>query len=146
MRLKLILPRVEPTHIEPPKKCRYPGCRGRGFRFHQSVNKAVRDTEYPNVPTHRYECFKCRRTFRVYPRGVSRAQTSQRVQGLAVMLYLLGLSYGAVSLVLEALGVYMCKSRVYAIVQAAAERVPGLKREQVFKDVQTPGLGPMLSA
>jgi hypothetical protein len=57
------------------------------------------------------------------------------------MLYLLGLSYGAVSLALEALGAYMCKSRVYDAVQAAAERVPGLKREAVFAGLKTPALG-----
>jgi hypothetical protein len=57
------------------------------------------------------------------------------------MLYMLGLSYGAVSLALEGLGVYLCKSRVYEVVQAAAERVPGLKQEQVFKGIRTPALG-----
>jgi transposase-like protein len=57
------------------------------------------------------------------------------------MLYLLGLSYGAVSLALEALGVYICKSRVYDAVQAVAERVPGLKREKVFDGLKTPALG-----
>jgi transposase-like protein len=54
---------------------------------------------------------------------------------------MLGLSYGAVSLALEALGVYLCKSRVYEVVQAAAERVPGLKQEQVFKGIRTSALG-----
>jgi hypothetical protein len=54
---------------------------------------------------------------------------------------MLGLSYGAVSLALEGLGVYLCKSRVYEVVQAAAERVPGLKQEQVFKGIRTPALG-----
>jgi hypothetical protein len=54
---------------------------------------------------------------------------------------MLGLSYGAVSLVLEALGAYLCKSRVYEVVQAAAERVPGLKREQIFGGGRTPALG-----
>jgi hypothetical protein len=43
--------------------------------------------------------------------------------------------------VLEALGAYLCKSRVYDVVQAAAERVPGLKRERIFEGVQTPALG-----
>ena len=38
-------------------------------------------------------------------KGVSKAQVSDRVKGLAVMLYLLGLSYGAVSLAMESLGV-----------------------------------------
>jgi transposase InsO family protein len=63
------------------------------------------------------------------------------VKGLAVMLYLLGLSYGAASILLEALGVYLCKSRVYDAVQAAAQRVPGLKRHQVFEEVRTSALG-----
>ncbi|HEY6409831.1 MAG TPA: hypothetical protein VIY29_20420 [Ktedonobacteraceae bacterium] len=51
------------------------------------------------------------------------------VKGLAVMLYLLGLSSGAVSLALEGLGVYLCKSRVSDAVQEAAKRVPGWHRE-----------------
>jgi hypothetical protein len=79
---------------------------------------------------------------RVYPTGVNHAPTSQRVKGLVVMPCLLGLSYGAVALALEALGVYMCKSQVYEAIQAAAKRVPGLKRRQVFAGVQTPAVGP----
>jgi hypothetical protein len=57
------------------------------------------------------------------------------------MLYLLGLSYGAVSLALEALGAYLCKSQVYEVVQTAAERVSGLRREEIFKGIRTPALG-----
>jgi hypothetical protein len=67
------------------------------------------------------------------------------VKGLAVMLYLLGLSYGAVSLALDGLGISLCKSRVYDAVQEAAQRVPGLKRDQVFSRLQTPALGGDLS-
>jgi len=63
-----------------------------------------------------------------------------------VLLYLLGLSYGAVSLALDALGMYMCKSRVYDAVQAVAERVPGLKRERVFAGLKTPALGADLTS
>jgi len=72
---------------------------------------------------------------------VTQAQTSQRVKGLGVMLYLLGLSYGATSLALEALGVYMSKTSVYEAVQAAAEKVPGMKRNEVFARLRTPALG-----
>src|SRR6266702_765245 len=57
------------------------------------------------------------------------------------MLYLLGLSYGAVSLALEGLGVYLCKSRIYDAVQETAKLVPGLTRDQVFAGVKTPALG-----
>lgn len=141
MRLKLILPRVVATEIQPPMQCPYPGCGGQRFRFHQAVRKPLRDTRYLEVEAHRYQCLRCGRTWRVYPKGVTGAQTSLRVKGLAVLLYLLGLSYGAVSLALDALGVYLCKSGVYDAVQAVAERVPGLKRTQVFAGVQTPALG-----
>jgi hypothetical protein len=37
----------------------------------------------------------------------------------------------------DPLGVYVCKSRVYDAVQAAAERVPGMTRDQVFENVRT---------
>ena len=140
MRLLLILPRVEPNQMIPPSTCPHERCQGRHFHFHQSVTKRLVDTVYQEVEVHRYQCLRCQRTFRVYPPGVTGAHTSQRVKGLAVLLYMLGLSYGAASLALEALGVYMCKSRVYDAVQAAAERVPGLKQGDVVEKMRTPVL------
>jgi hypothetical protein len=101
----------------------------------------VKDTVYRSVIAYRYQCLRCGRTFRVYPQGVNQAHTSQRVKGLGVMLYVLGLSYGAVSITLDALGAYMSKTCVYDAVQAAAERVPGLKQNQVFEGVRTLALG-----
>jgi hypothetical protein len=141
MRLQLILPRVEPEEIKPPSECAYEGCDGTRFQFWQAVEKPVRDTKHSRVVAHRYQCLRCFRTHRVYPKGVSQDHISQRVKGLGILLYLLGLSYGAVSLALDALGVYMCKSRVYDAVQAVAERVPGMKRDQVFEHIRTPALG-----
>jgi transposase-like protein len=141
MRLQMLLPKVEPEQLTPPTKCSNEKCPGTHFRERQEVAKAVRDTRYEQVTARRYECLRCHRTFRVYPVGVSRAQVSMRVKGLAVIFYLLGLSYGAVSLVLEALGTYWCKSQVYEAVQAVAQRVPGLQRQQVFQGVRTPTLG-----
>jgi hypothetical protein len=141
MRLELRVPAVKPDEISVPTACPHGHCGGRHFRLHQVVAKSVRDTLVAQVSARRYQCLRCRRTFRVYPTGVSQAPTSQRLKGLAVMLYLLGLSYGAVALALEALGVYVCKTQVYEAVQAAARRVPGLKRRQVFGAVRTPALG-----
>jgi len=146
MRLQLILPRVEPAVLKVPSVCPYKDCQGKHFEHHQEVVKPLKDTLYESVPAHRYRCLRCGRTFRVYPQGVTHAQTSQRVKGLAVLLYLLGLSYGAVSLTLEALGVYMAKSSVYEAVQAAAKKVPGLKRQEVFAGVRTPALGSDLTS
>jgi hypothetical protein len=57
------------------------------------------------------------------------------------MLYLLGLSYDAVSLALEAIGAYTCKSRVYDTVQAHTPRLSGLRCEQVFAGSKTPTWG-----
>ena len=141
MRLQLILPQVQPTEFEEPTVCPHKGCQGKYYEHHQEVDKLLKDTTYRVVSAHRYRCLRCKKTFRVYPHGVTQAQTSQRVKGLAVMLYLLGLSYGATSLALEALGVYMSKSSVYEAVQAAAEKVPGLERNKVFAELRTPALG-----
>jgi hypothetical protein len=58
-----------------------------------------------------------------------------------VLLYLLRVSYGATAIALEALGVSLCKSRIYDAVQETAKLVPGLKRDQVFAGVKTPALG-----
>jgi hypothetical protein len=41
----------------------------------------------------------------------------------------LGLSYGAAAIVLGALGIGIGKTSVYRAVQAAAEKVPGMKQQ-----------------
>lgn len=146
MRLRIVLPKVKPESIAVPTQCVAKTCGGRAFHLRQEVVKPLRDTVYHEVQAHRYECLRCHRTFRVYPQGVTRDLTSQRVKGLAVMLSLLGLSYGAVSLALDGLGVSLCKSRVYDAVQEASKRVPGLKRDEVFSGIKTPALGADLTS
>jgi transposase-like protein len=146
MRLKLILPVVEPEQFEEPKRCRDPKCGGKQFLPWQAVKKNVRDSEYEEVTARRYKCLRCGRTFRVYPQGVQAGQVSQRVKGMAVMLYLLGLSYGAVELMLAALGVSLSKSSVYRAVQATAEAVPGMKRTEILNGYQTRALGADLTS
>jgi len=61
------------------------------------VKKPLRDTKYAQVVAHRYQCLRCFRT--------------QHVKQLGILLYLLGLSYGAVSLALAALGDRLLISR-----------------------------------
>ena len=131
MRLKLLLPPVEPDVYREPTACPYEGCDGSHFKLRQDWPKPLRDTVLTEVVARRYECLRCGRTFRVYPIGVSGAQSSARLKGFGVLLYLLGLSYGAVSLALEALGHRLSKSAVYYAVQAAGEKVPGLRRDAV---------------
>ena len=145
MRLKLILPVVDVEKYNRPEECPY-GCGGKAFWLRQEVHKSVRDSTHSEVIARRYECLHCRRTFRVYPQGINQKQFSQRAIGLAVMLYLLGLSYGAVVLLLEALGLWIGKTTVYEAVQAMAERVPGMKQSHLLDDYRTPALGADLTS
>jgi transposase-like protein len=103
MRLELILPQENATEHKKSSVCPYEDCQGRHSEHHQALDKPLKDPKYPAVAAHRYRCLRCRRTFRVYPQGVTLAQTSQWVKGLGRMLYLLGPSFGTVALDLEAL-------------------------------------------
>ena len=120
-----------PRSIRPCAGCPYPGCGSQHVQFRQAVRKPLRDTQLTEVVAHRYQCPRCGHTFRVYPVGVSHDQTSDRLQGMAVLLYVLGLSYGAVALALEAFGCPLRKVAVYYAVQAAGARVAGLRRAAV---------------
>jgi hypothetical protein len=131
MRLKLLLPRVEPSEFEEPSVCQKANCGGKRFHLRQEVRKPVRETVYRAVTARRYECLGCGQTFRVYPLGISDDQTSRRLKGLAVLFYIMGLSYGAVALVLPVLGHPLGKTAVYEAVQAAGEKVKGLRRDAV---------------
>jgi transposase-like protein len=141
MRLKLLLPEVKPTEFEKPRNCPTQGCRGMRYHPRQEVEKKVVDTKYREVSAWRYECSKCGCTFRVYPKGVGKKQMSHRVNGIAVMLYVLGLSYGAVAIVMEALGIGLGKTSVYRVVQAAAEKVPGMKQHKILDGYRTKAVG-----
>ena len=145
MRLKLILPVVEVEKYKHPTECPYE-CGGKEFILRQTVIKKVCDTVHEEVEARRYKCLRCQRTFRVYPQGVDHRRFSQRAIGMAVMLYLLGLSYGAVTLMLEALGLYMGKTTVYEAVQAMAERVPGMKQASLLQGYRTSALGADLTS
>jgi hypothetical protein len=139
MRLKLLLPRVEPSEFEEPGVCPNAKCGGKRFHLRQEVRKPVRDTVYSEVTARRYECLRCGQTFRVYPLGISDDQTSRRLKGLAVLFYIMGRSYGAVALVLTALGHPLGKMAVYAAVQAAGAKVKGLPRRDEGASLQRHG-------
>lgn len=141
MRLNLILPKVLPEQIARPEKCPNEKCKGKHFKVHQEVKKSIRDSQYEEVIAIRYECLKCKRTFRVYPQGVLPGQISQRVKGMAVMLYILGLSYGAVAIMMEAMGVFLSKTSVYRAVQSAGEAIPGMKRNEIVNGYRTRAVG-----
>jgi len=133
VRIKVRLPRVDPERYEWPVECPYKGCDGRRFKAHgiKGETKAIRDPQVKEVATHRRRCLKCGRTFRVYPRGVSGRQQSERLQAISVLLYVLGLSYGGVEDFLEAIGAPLGKTTVYTNVQEAGVASRQRQREEL---------------
>ncbi len=130
MRLRVCIPQAMPTVAKVPEVCPYPDCAGKHFKRHQKrCRKPLRDTQYSEVEAQRWRCLHCGRTHRVYPRGVNGSQHSERLKGLAILLYVLGLSYGGVEDVLVALAVPLGKSTVYRDVQAAGEQAQRLRQE-----------------
>lgn len=142
MHLNVRLPKVEPTHIEPPTLCplrdrKNPKkCNGTHFKEHQlRCRKPLRDTRHTQVTAQRYRCLKCNRTFRVYPSGVSHAHQSDTLNGLSVLLYVLGLSYQGVSDLLDALQYPLSKTAVYNNVQAAGQTAIQLREQWLHTQV-----------
>jgi transposase-like protein len=131
------LPEVKADEYQLPSECRYEDCDGQYFKAHQlRCAKPVQDPDWAQVNAKRYKCLKCKRTFRVYPRGVSGAHRSERLKGIGVMLYVLGISYGGVEDALLAFGWAGSKSSVYRDVQAAGEAVRRLRQAQGQRQVQ----------
>lgn len=54
MRLRILLPKVNPEAITVPTRCVYTGCSGRKFHLRQKGTKSLRDTVYQEVQVHRY--------------------------------------------------------------------------------------------
>jgi transposase-like protein len=94
------------------------------------------DPTYKEVKVRRYKCVKCRRSFRVHPSGVSQHHRSQRLRGVDILLYVLGLSYGGVADALAAFGWQGSKSSIYRDVQAAGEAVERVRHHQPGRKVQ----------
>ncbi len=143
MRIQVRLPKVEPEEYEQPEECPYKGCGGRYFKPHglKGEEKAIRDLSYERVKSYRYQCVRCRRTFRVYPKGVGGAQQSDRLKAITVLLYVLGLSYGAVEDFLSALGVAVSKTTVYYNVQQAGVKSRSHQKATVDKGGKRPVIG-----
>lgn len=111
MRLRLRIPQVKTAPLTRPRGCRW--CGSVLLQRHQAVPKKVIDTQVRETQAVRYRCVDCGRTFRRYADGVSRARQSQRVVGLAVLLWALGLSEWTTSSVLVGLEAGIHRSTVH---------------------------------
>lgn len=129
MRVRARIPRLEPDVMKPPRVCPYEGCQGKYFKVHEHrCAKPLRDTKSEGVVAYRRKCLACGRTHRVYPQGVSRAQQSDRLKMLSILLYILGISYRGVEDLLTALDCYLDHTTIYRNIQAAGEQVQHLRR------------------
>ena len=86
---------------------------------------------------YRYRCCRCKRTFRHYPEGNTRADQTERLRVFAVLLWTLGLSHRASSLVLSGLPVLVSFMTIWRDVQAAAKEI---KKRNHWKPVRVLGL------
>jgi len=131
----LKLPDVKRKTKERPSKCLY--CEGETFQRWGEVNKPVKDVRVRNVKVYRYRCCRCKRTFRQYPAGNTRADQTERLRLFAVLLWTLGLSYRAGSLILSGLKVMVSFMTIWRDVQAEAQQI---KKHNQWKAVRILGL------
>ena len=133
--LVLKLPDVKRRRAERPEQCPY--CAGETFQRWGRVEKPVRDTKARKVWVYRYGCCRCRRTFRYYPEGTSRADQSERLRLFAVICWTFGMGYLKVSLMLSGLGIRLCGMTVWRDAQGQAEQI---RRQNQWKPVRILGL------
>lgn len=131
----LKLPNVKRTTEERPRKCPY--CDGGIFQRWGQVIKPVKDVRVRKVKVYRYRCCRCKRTFRHYPAGNSPADQTARLQLFAVLLWSLGLSHRASSLVLTGMKVLVSHMTIWRDVQKQAQQV---KKRNHRKAVRVLGL------
>ena len=117
----LKLPAVKQKREERPQQCHY--CEGNTFQRWGRVNKPVKDVRVRNVKVYRYRCCHCQRTFRHYPEGNSHTNQTERLRFFAILLWTLGLSHRASSLILSGLRVFVSHMTIWRDVQAEAQKI-----------------------
>ena len=121
MKIVLQLPQVERKKLTRPSKCPY--CKGEVFQRWGTSNRQIKDTKVRSVKVPRYKCTKCWRAFRSYSEGVSRAQQSERLMKLCVIMWSLGLSHRSVVLILSVFGISLSHMSGWRDVQEVGKRI-----------------------
>jgi transposase-like protein len=117
----LNLPEVNQEVANRPETC--PHCGSSLLQGWGTVRKPLRDPQLKEVEVRRFRCCDCGHTFRHYPEGVGGADQSERLQQLAAICWVLGMSTRMVTGVLGAFGIPLCHMTVWRDVQALAEAV-----------------------
>ena len=133
----LQLAKIERSKTDRPRKC--PHCKGETFQRWGGKRRGIKDTKIRTVKVFRYRCTSCGRTFRHYPKGISRARQSERIKQLAVICWSFGLSHRGVEAILSAFGVSLSRMTSWRDVQAGAEQIRREKRWQPARVVGVDG-------
>jgi transposase IS66 family protein len=131
----LKLPDVKRKREARPRACPY--CAGLTFQRWGQVNKPVKDVRVRNIKVYRYRCCGCKRTFRHYPEGNTKANQTERLRLFAIVLWRLGLSHRASSLILSGLKVPISHMTIWRDVQEAAQQI---QRQNYWNPVRVLGL------
>lgn len=131
----LQVPEVKAIETSRPKSCPY--CKGETFQRWGGAIRRVRDPQIHEVFVYRYNCCRCRRTFRHYPSGIGAASQTERMRALAAIGWILGLSYRGGSLYLSGFGVQLGRMSIWRDVQ---QRAKELERERLWKPVRLAGV------
>jgi len=133
--LVLKLPEVKRRTEGRPKQCPY--CAGETFQRWGQVQKPVRDTKARKIRVYRYRCCRCKRSFRHYPEGTTRADQTERLRLFAVVCWRFGMSHRRVSTILSGLKIVLCPMTVWRNAQEQGEK---LKQRNQWKPVRVLGL------
>ena len=133
--LILQLPEVKECETSRPKQC--PSCKGETFQRWGGTIRKVRDPQIREVVVYRYRCCSCKHTFRHYPAGISAASQTMRMQALAAIGWILGLSYRGGSVYLSGFGVVLGRMSIWRDVQERARQLQG---ERQWKPVRVLGV------
>ena len=137
----LQLPDVKRKTETRPKQCFH--CSGEIFQRWGKKRKPVRDNRYRSVRVYRYFCCSCQRTFRHYPRGVDRADQTQRLRKLAAVFWVLGMSLRGVQMALSAFGVQVSHMTVWRDIQEQADLLERRRRWQPVRVMGVDGVYPL---
>lgn len=131
----LKLPDVKRQSKTRPHECPY--CQGVTLQRWGGKRKPVKDPRLRSVKVYRYRCCHCRRTFRHYPQGVSRADQTERIRKLAALCWTLGFSYRSIAAVFAAFGVQLSRMTAWRDVQVLADT---LRETRKWQPVRVLGL------
>jgi transposase-like protein len=131
----LKLPNVKRKTELRPSQCPY--CEGETFQRWGQVRKPVKDVHVRQVQVYRYKCCHCQRTFRHYPEGNTRADQTERLRLLVVVMWSLGLSHRSASLILSGLKVKLSHMTSWRNIQGEAQIQ---KKRRFWKPVRVVGM------